>query len=104
MESEEKGMRKQQVQYTSSLDALIAVAKRLSLSESQHNMESEDFFDRYTKGQLCDEAIFIDWANDYRHYCGLRQEIEKHLPTNVIASPKPDLKQVLEEASKILNI
>lgn len=37
-------MRKQQVQYKSSLDALIAVAKRLSLYESQHNMDSEDFF------------------------------------------------------------
>ena len=36
-------MRKQQVQYKSSLDALIAVAKRLSLYESQHNMDSEDF-------------------------------------------------------------
>lgn len=35
-------MRKQQVQYKSSLDALIAVAKRLSLYESQHNMDSED--------------------------------------------------------------
>ena len=72
-------MRKQQVQYKSSLDALIAVAKRLSLYESQHNMDSEDFFDRYSKGQLSDEAIFIDWANDYRHYLGLRQELENRL-------------------------
>jgi hypothetical protein len=72
-------MRKQQVQYTSPLDALIAVAKRLSVFESQHNMDSEDFFDLYSKGELSDEAVFIEWANDYRHYLGLRQDLEKRL-------------------------
>ncbi|ACK66968.1 hypothetical protein PCC8801_2979 [Rippkaea orientalis PCC 8801] len=72
-------MRKQQIQYTSPLDALVAVAKRLSLYENQHNMDSEDFFDSYSKGQLSDEAIFIDWANDYRHYLGLHQELENRL-------------------------
>lgn len=72
-------MRKERVQYTSPLDALIAVAKRLSLYENQQNMKSEDFFDRYSKGQLSDEAVFIEWANDYRHYLGLRQDLEKQL-------------------------
>ncbi|MFP4099544.1 antitoxin TumA [Coleofasciculus sp.] len=51
-------MQKERVQYTSPLDALIAVAKRLSLYENQQNMKSEDFFDRYSKGQLSDEAVF----------------------------------------------
>jgi hypothetical protein len=37
-------MRKQTIQYTSSLDALIAVAKRLSVYENQHKMDSEDFY------------------------------------------------------------
>lgn len=72
-------MRKERVQYTSPLDALIAVAKRLSLYENQQNMKSEDFFDRYSKGQLSDEAVFIEWANDYRHYLGLRRDLEKQL-------------------------
>jgi len=72
-------MRKQQIQYTSPLDALVAVAKRLSVYESQQNMDSEDFFDRYSKGLLSDEAIFVEWANDYRHYFGIRQELEKRL-------------------------
>lgn len=72
-------MRKQQVQYTSPLDALIAVAKRLSVFESQHNMDSEDFFDLYSKGELSDEAVFIEWANDYRYYFGLRQDLESRL-------------------------
>ncbi|MBE9013230.1 hypothetical protein IQ250_23820, partial [Pseudanabaenaceae cyanobacterium LEGE 13415] len=65
--------------YTTSLDALIAVTKRLSLYENQHNMNSEEFFDLYSKGQLTDETFFIEWANDYRHFLGLRQDVEKRL-------------------------
>lgn len=72
-------MRKQRLQYTSPLDALIAVAKRLSMYESQHNLGSEEFFDRYSKGQLSDDECLIEWANDYRHFLGLRQEVEKRL-------------------------
>ncbi len=72
-------MRKQRIEYTSPLDALIAVSKRLSLYESQHSMDSEDFFDRYNRGQISDEATFAEWANDYRHFLGLRQDVEKRL-------------------------
>ncbi|NER39090.1 MAG: hypothetical protein F6J93_34915 [Oscillatoria sp. SIO1A7] len=72
-------MQKQQVQYTSALDALLAVAKRLSLYEHQHNINSKVFFERYSKGELPDDVIFIEWANDYRHFLGLRREIEKKL-------------------------
>jgi len=61
------------------LDALIAVAKRLSLYESQHSMDSEEFLDRYSKGQLADEVAFVEWANDYRHFLVLRQDVEKLL-------------------------
>jgi len=72
-------MRKQTIQYTSPLDALIAVAKRLSTNENHYQMDSEDFFDQYNRGQLSDEAVLIEWANDYRHYLVLRQELEKKL-------------------------
>ncbi|MGA1411444.1 MAG: antitoxin TumA [Prochlorotrichaceae cyanobacterium] len=72
-------MQKQQILYTSPLDALIVLAKRLSLYESQYQMDSEDFFDRYTRGKLDDDEIFVEWANDYRHYFGIRQELEKRL-------------------------
>ena len=72
-------MRKQTIHYTSSLDALVAVAKRLSVSENHYQMESEEFFDQYNRGQLSDDAVFIEWANDYRHYLALRQELEKRL-------------------------
>lgn len=65
-------MRKQTIEYTSPLDALIAVAKRLSRRELQHGMDSEDFFARYMQGDTPDDAVFVEWANDYRHYLALR--------------------------------
>lgn len=72
-------MLKQTVQYTSPLDALVAIAKRLNCYEIQHRMSSEDFFDRYSRGQLPDDKEFVEWANDYRHYLGLHQDLEKKL-------------------------
>ena len=59
-------MREQTIQYTSPLDALIAVTQRLSTYESQQQMDSEEFFDQYSRGQLSDDAVFVEWANDYR--------------------------------------
>ena len=73
-------MRKETTQYTSPIDALIAVTKRLSLYESQQRMDSEEFFDRYTRGRLSDDAVFVDWANGYRHYLQICQGLAKSLP------------------------
>jgi hypothetical protein len=72
-------MRKQTIHYTSPLDALITVAKRLSLYENQQRMDSETFFDQYSRGQLSDDILFVEWANDYRHYLALRRELEQRL-------------------------
>jgi hypothetical protein len=72
-------MRKHTIQYTSPLDALVTVAKRLSLYEHQQRMDSETFFDQYNRGQLSDDTVFVEWANDYRHYLALRQELEHRL-------------------------
>ena len=73
-------MKKQTIQYTSPMDALIAVTKRLSTYENQQQMDSEEFFDQYSRGQLSDDALFVDWANDYRHYLQLRQKLAESLP------------------------
>ena len=72
-------MRKQTIEYTSPLDALVAVTKRLSTYESQQQMDSEEFFDQYSRGKLSDDAVFVEWANDYRHYLALRRKLEKSL-------------------------
>ncbi len=72
-------MRKQTIQYSSPLDALIEIAKRLSLLEKQHQMDSEEFFYQYSQGKLSDTAELVEWANDYRHYLYLRHELEAKL-------------------------
>ena len=55
-------MRKQTITYSSPVDALVAVAKRLSNYESRQQMESEEFYQCYCQGQLGDDAVFIEWA------------------------------------------
>lgn len=72
-------MLKQTIQYTSALDALVAVAKRLSLLEKQYRMDSEEFFHQYSQGRLGDDAEYVEWANDYRHYLYLRQLLDSKL-------------------------
>ena len=37
-------MRKQIVEYTSPLDALVAIAKQLNIYEIKYQMDSEEFF------------------------------------------------------------
>lgn len=72
-------MKKQTIEYSSPLDALIEIAKRLSAYETTHRMTSEDFYGRFSQGQLSDDLAYIEWANDYRHYLSLRKELEKKL-------------------------
>jgi hypothetical protein len=72
-------MRKQRNQYISSLDALVAILKRLSTFENRYHLESEDFFDKYKKGLLEDSVDFVEWANDYQHYVAIRFEIESQI-------------------------
>ena len=72
-------MQKQISEYDSPLDALIAIAKRLSIFEGKYGMATEDFFDKFSKGQMDDSIDFIEWSNDYQHYLSIRFEIEKQI-------------------------
>lgn len=72
-------MRKQRIEYDSPVDALVAIAKRLSVFEARYKIPSEEFFDRFSKGQSEDSEDFVEWANDYQHYVAIRREIEGHL-------------------------
>lgn len=72
-------MRKQTIQYDSPIDALVAVAKRLSRYETDAGIESEEFFARYTRGEAGDDTRAIEWANDYRHFLALRAELDARL-------------------------
>jgi len=72
-------MQKHVIEYDTSLDALVAITKRLSSYESRFKMSSEDFFDKYSKGKMKDDIEFVEWSNDYQHYLDIRFSIEKKL-------------------------
>ena len=76
-------MIKKRIEYGSPLDALVALAKRLSLYEDHYRLVSEEFYDRFSKGRLDDSADFVEWANDYEHFLSIRSEIEKNIRQNV---------------------
>jgi hypothetical protein len=70
---------KQRVSYDSALDALVAVVKQLSIYEDHHKISSEDFFHRFSSGQMGDATEFIEWSNAYQHFLALRSTIEKQV-------------------------
>jgi hypothetical protein len=72
-------MRKQIVEYTTQIDALIALVKMLKTYENQYQMESEDFFDQYSQGLLSDDEDFVEWAGNYQHFLAIRQELNTQL-------------------------
>jgi hypothetical protein len=72
-------MKKETSEYSSPVDALATVAKRLNVYEDRYGMTSEDFCNRYEKGQMEDSIDLVEWANGYQHYVAIRLEIDKHL-------------------------
>ncbi len=42
-------------------------------------MDSAEFLTKYNQGLLADDVLFIEWANDYRHYLALHQELAQRL-------------------------
>jgi len=66
-------------EYDSPLDAIVAIAKRLSNYELQYHLTSEEFFDKFSKGDFDDRIDFVTWANDYRHFLALKLDLEKVL-------------------------
>ena len=72
-------MRKQRIEYESPVDALVAVTKRLSTYEDRHKIVTEEFFDRFRRGEMEDSIDFTEWSNDYQHYLAIKFKIEKLL-------------------------
>ncbi len=72
-------VKKQTIRYDSPLDALVAVAKQLSLYENRHKISSEDFYHRFSEGRMGDATDFIEWSNAYLHFIALRNAIERQM-------------------------
>ena len=67
-------MRRTIIEYTSVLDALVAIVKQLSLYELKYQMSSEEFFSQYQRGETSDEEDFVEWSGYYKHYLTLHQD------------------------------
>lgn len=72
-------MRKEIIEYTSPLDALIALVKQLSAYEAQYNLDSAEFFTQYSQGKTDDDEVFVEWSGNYQHYLALHQELSQKL-------------------------
>lgn len=70
----EDTMQKQKITYDAPLDAIVVLAKRLSVYEARHQLSSEDFFNKYSKGLLNDSIDFVEWSNDYQNFIALKLE------------------------------
>ncbi|PZO19736.1 MAG: hypothetical protein DCF25_08040 [Leptolyngbya foveolarum] len=62
-----------------SIDALVAIVKRLRNYEIQHHTSSEDFSSHYPPQQLLDDVTFSEWFADYWHYIEIRAAIIQRL-------------------------
>jgi hypothetical protein len=72
-------VQKQTISYDSPLDALVSITKRLSVFEERYRISSEDFFHRYSAGEMGNSVDFLEWSNAYEHYMAIRERIEKRL-------------------------
>lgn len=78
-------MKKNTITHNTSVDALIAVTKRLMRYEDRYNMASEEFYNQFCKGQAEDSEDFIEWANTYQHFIALRRDLESNVLINFSA-------------------
>jgi len=72
-------MRKQIIEYTSPLDALIFLVRQLNVYEMKYQKTSEEFFNEYSHGKTSDDEVFVEWAGNYRHYLALHQDLMNRL-------------------------
>jgi hypothetical protein len=72
-------MHKQRIVCDSPVDALVILAKRLSVYEERYGLSSEGFYDKFSSGVLDDSVDFIEWSNDYQNLLALKLELEERL-------------------------
>jgi hypothetical protein len=72
-------MHNQRIVCDSPVNALVPLAKRLSVYEEHYGLSSEAFYDKFSKGTLDDRVDFIEWSNDYQNLLALKLELEERL-------------------------
>jgi hypothetical protein len=69
----------QRTTYASPVEALASLVRSLVAYEQRYQMSSADFYARYRKGEMGDNADIVEWAGDYQHYLELKDELEQKL-------------------------
>ena len=69
-------MRKVTVTYSTPIDALIDVARRMGGYENKYDMKSERFIGKYQAGEMPCENDFMEWAVACRDLRYLRNAVE----------------------------
>lgn len=61
----------------SPLDELLELLRTLVSYEQKYQMRSEEFYGRYSRGELEDEGDFIIWAGKYQVFLNFKAELER---------------------------
>jgi len=72
-------MAKETIEFQTPVEALVHISKRLAAFETKNKMSSEEFYDKFCKGQTDDSIDNIEWANNYRHYIEIKNDVEQQL-------------------------
>jgi len=80
-ESSEKFQRilREALENASPLDDFIELVRDLVLLEQQYGMDSDQFYERFQRGELGDDLDYFDWAAKFEMYCQAKEEIEQVL-------------------------
>ncbi|MGQ9627847.1 MAG: hypothetical protein ACUVV0_13195 [Anaerolineae bacterium] len=59
------------------IDDFVEVVRELTLLERQYGMTSQDFYEKFQRGELGDESDFFHWATRYEIYLEMKETLEK---------------------------
>ncbi len=58
-------------------DGLRRLVADMVRYEIQYGMSTEEFYDRFMRGEMGDAMDFICWAGTYEIFCRIRDRVEK---------------------------
>ena len=60
----------------SPMDDILDLMWQLIAFEEQYNMQTDEFYARFMRGEMGDGMDFIEWAGKYESFLEIKQEIE----------------------------
>lgn len=71
-----KTLLREALENSSPMDDLVSLVRDLAQYEQRYGMASDDFADKFQRGELGDAMDYVRWATKYRMYREARQEIK----------------------------